>query len=90
MKAMQRKKINEEWADKHRHVLRKNAVVDNKGTIDGLWKGEVNCIGPKAKDADLWIATWEELNKLRSKGILIEVEHVNAHHTELKVYHRGQ
>ena len=42
--------------------------VDNKGIIDGLWKREMKCSGPKAKDADLWIALWEELNKLRSKG----------------------
>ena len=29
--------------------------IDNKGIIDGLWKGEVTRIGPRAKDADLWI-----------------------------------
>ena len=26
--------------------------VNIKGTIDGLWRGEMKCIGPKAKDAD--------------------------------------
>ena len=31
------------------------AHVDNKGILDGLWRGEINCIGPKAKDADLWM-----------------------------------
>ena len=41
--------------------------VDNKGIIDGLWQAEIDCIGPKAKDADLWISIWEELNNLRSK-----------------------
>ena len=56
--------------------------VDIKGIIDGLWKGEMKCIGPKAKDADLWIAIWEELHKLRPEEILIEVEHVKAHRTE--------
>ena len=30
--------------------------VDNKSVVDGLWRGEMKCIGPKAKDADLWIA----------------------------------
>ena len=30
--------------------------VDNKGIIDGLWRGEMKCIGPKAKHADLWIS----------------------------------
>ena len=54
--------------------------VGNKGIIDGLWKGEMKCIGPKAKYADLWIAIWEELNHLRAKDILIQVEHVKASH----------
>ena len=26
--------------------------VDNKGIIDGLWRGEMRCSGPRAKDAD--------------------------------------
>ena len=26
--------------------------VDNKGTTDGLWRGEMKCSGPKAKDAE--------------------------------------
>ena len=30
--------------------------VGNKGIIDGVWRGETQCIGPKAQDADLWIA----------------------------------
>ena len=29
--------------------------VENRGIIDGLWRGETKCIGAKAKDADLWI-----------------------------------
>ena len=29
--------------------------VDNKGIIDGLRKGEKECIKPRAADADLWI-----------------------------------
>ena len=56
--------------------------VDNKGIIDGLWKREMTCIGPKAKDADLWIAIWEELNNFRAKKMLLGVEHVEAHRTE--------
>ena len=28
--------------------------VDNKGIIDGLWRGEKKCVDPKAGDADLW------------------------------------
>ena len=42
--------------------------VDNKGIIDGLWRGEMTCIGPKAKkNADLWISLWEELHTFRQK-----------------------
>ena len=54
--------------------------VDNEGIIDGFWK----CIGPKTKDADLWIPIWEELNNFRAKEILSEVEHVKAHRTSKK------
>ena len=61
--------------------------VDGKGIIDGLWRGEIRCIGPKANDTDLWIAMWEELNKLRSKEILVEVEHVKAHRIEKERQH---
>ena len=28
--------------------------VDNKGFVDGLWRGERKCIDPEAGDADLW------------------------------------
>ena len=52
---------------------------DDEGIIDGLWRGEMKCVGPKAKGADLWIPIWEVLNNFRSKEILIEVEHVKAH-----------
>ena len=56
--------------------------VDNKGIIDGLWRGERKCIDPKAGDADLWIKIWEELHPVKSEEILVEVEHVKAHRTE--------
>ena len=56
--------------------------VDNKGIIDGLWKGEMRCIGPRANDADLWISIWEELHRYHQEGILLEVEHVKAHRTK--------
>ena len=39
----------------------------------------MKCIGPGAKDADLWILIWEELRKVHQEGILVEVEHVKAH-----------
>ena len=50
--------------------------VNNKGSTDGLWRGETKCIGPKAKDADSWILIWEELHRAHQEGILVEVEHV--------------
>ena len=56
--------------------------VDNKGKIDGLWRGERKYIDPKAGNADLWIKKWEELNLLTSKEILVKVEHVKAHRTK--------
>ena len=56
--------------------------VGNKGTIDGLWRGERKCIDPKAGDAGLWQKKWEELHLLVSEEILVDVELVNAHRTE--------
>ena len=56
--------------------------VDNKGIIDGQWRGERKCIDPKAGDAGLWIKIWEELQLSKSKEILLEVEHVKAHRKE--------
>ena len=52
--------------------------VDNKGIIDGLRKGEKECIKPRAGDADLWIKIWEELHELVERGILVEVAHVKG------------
>ena len=40
--------------------------VDNK-RIYGLWKGEMERIGPRARDADLWISIWEDLNNFQLK-----------------------
>ena len=39
------------------------ANIDHEGIIDGLWRGEMRCIGPRAKDADLWILIFEELHR---------------------------
>ena len=59
--------------------------VDNKGIVDGLWRGEMKCIGPKAKDADLWIWIWEEVRRIHQEGVLLEVEHVKAHRSKKEV-----
>ena len=50
-------------------------LVDNKGVVDGLWRGERECITPKAGDADLW------MNRLAVRDVAIEVEHVKPHLT---------
>ena len=50
--------------------------VDNKGIIDGLRKGEKECITPRAGDADSWIKIWEELHELVKRDIFVEVAHV--------------
>ena len=39
--------------------------VDNKGIIDGLWRGDMICIGPKADDADFVDMDWEANVALR-------------------------
>ena len=56
--------------------------VDNKGILDGPWRGERKCIDPKPGGADLWITMREELDLQVSKENLVEVEHVKAHRTE--------
>ena len=42
----------------------------------------MKCIGPRAEDADLWMAIGEDLSGIHAQEILIEVEHVEAHRTE--------
>ena len=41
--------------------------VDNKGIINGLRRGERECIKPRAGDADLWIKIWEDLHLLAAR-----------------------
>ena len=45
-----------------------------RGSSVGERRGEMKSVGPQAKDADSWISIWKELNKYRSKEILIDVE----------------
>ena len=40
------------------------AHVDNIGIVDGLRKGEKECVKLRAGDADFWIKIWEELHYL--------------------------
>ena len=47
----------------------------DKGIIDGLWRGDMKCIAPKAKDADLWILIWEEVRRVHQEGMLLEVSY---------------
>ena len=51
--------------------------ADYKWIIDGLWRGEMKCIDPRVKDADLWILTWE-VHRVHQEGTLLEVEHVKS------------
>ena len=53
--------------------------VDHKGIIDGLWRGDMRCIGSRAKDAGLWIFIGEASHKVHQEGMLVEVEHVKPH-----------
>ena len=52
--------------------------VDNKGFIDGLWRREMKCIGPRARDADMWILILEGCTEFTQEGKLVEVEHVQS------------
>ena len=49
--------------------------VDTKGIIDVMCTGEMTCIGPEAKDADLLMLIWEELHRVHREGTLVEVAH---------------
>ena len=42
----------------------------------------MRCIGPRLKDVDLSVLTWEELHRVHQDGILVEVEHVKAHRSK--------
>ena len=57
------------------------AHVDNKN-IDGPWRGEARCVGPKAKDADMWSSRWDMLNRIHQEGMELEVRRVKAHRTK--------
>ena len=53
----------------------------------------MKCVGPKAKDADLWLCIWEEVRRIHQEGALLEVEHVKAHLSkkdvqEMKLFER--
>ena len=56
--------------------------VDNKGIVYGLWRGEMRCIGPRAKDADLWAMVWEELRRVHQGGLLVVFEDDKAHRSK--------
>ena len=72
--------------------LRRKAVgppmvhVDEKGIINGLWRGEMRCVGPRAKDADVRILIWEALHRVHQEGLLVDVEHVEAHRSKKEMH----
>ena len=63
--------------------------MTTKGIINGLWTGERRWIGPLAKNADLWILTWEEIHRVHQDGILVEVELVKAHRSKREKQQRA-
>ena len=56
--------------------------VDIKGSIDGLRRGERECIMPTAGDADFLDQNLGRTALFGRKGILVEVQHVKAHRTQ--------
>ena len=42
----------------------------------------MRCIGPRAKDADLWILIWKEWHSVHQESVLVEVEHVKVHRSK--------
>ena len=49
--------------------------VDNKGIIDGLWRGETRCIGPKSegrRTPTCGFLIWRELHRVQQEVILVE------------------
>ena len=57
-------------------------MLTKKGIIDDLWKGEMRCIGPKAKGANLSILIGEEVRRILQEGSRLEVEHVKVHRSK--------
>ena len=45
----------------------------------------MKCIGPRAKDVDLWLCIWEEVRRIHQEGVRLEVEHVKAHRSKKEV-----
>ena len=60
------------------------SLQDKKRIVEGFWRGEISCVDPKAKDADLWMLIWEEMHRVHQEAILVEVEHVKAHRIKEK------
>ena len=54
------------------------AHVDNNGIMDGLSRGEVECVESKAKTADLWTSSWEKLNRIHQEVKECAVRHVKG------------
>ena len=53
-----------------------------KGSPMGSGEETLQCLGPKAKDAQLWMLLWEEVHRIHQEGVRLEVEHVNAHRSK--------
>ena len=53
--------------------------IDNKGIIDGLWRGAMKCIGSKSEGRRLVDFDLREARRSHQQGVLLEVEHAKAH-----------
>ena len=49
----------------------------------------MKCIGPIAKDADLWVLICEEVRRSHQGGVQLEVEHVKAHRPQTEKQEEG-
>ena len=52
---------------------------DNRGVVQALNKGEVECIIANHKDADLWIQVWDKVNDHNEQYLRLRVAWFNAH-----------
>ena len=54
---------------------------------------DMKCIGPMAKDADLWILIWEEVHTVHQEGMLVRqsasLQEGEAAHISLRQVHHG-
>ena len=48
------------------------ALLDNKGLIDVIWRGELKCIGSQVYDADLLVLNWKKVCGIHQEGTSLQ------------------